>query len=102
WQCAELALLLPFAAPSLGMLPLLAAGLVNPLALVYLGLRVSDASERWRYRIAFATLSLIPFSWVFLATMHLSIGAGHVAWVAGLLLMLLPEAYQFVIDPSGR
>jgi hypothetical protein len=38
--------------------------------------------------LATITLASIPVSWAFMAQNILAVDAGHVAWVAGMLLML--------------
>jgi hypothetical protein len=96
WECARIALLLAFAPPHVLSLLLLGSGLINPLVLVYFSLRVLGVGERIRRWIAIAAMTLIPLSWIFLALTHLEVGVGHVLWVGGLLLMLLPDVLRFV------
>lgn len=98
WQCAHLSLSLPFSRYgtdfNLFKFILFACGLINPLALVYLVLRISDRSPLLRRGIAVVALSFVPLSWVFMAHLKppLIPAIGHIAWIAGLLLMMGPEA----------
>jgi hypothetical protein len=94
WGCALLALSPPFnpKAWTLSGLLLLAIGLINPMVLAYLYLRVRQKGGRLRRRIAIVALVLIPPTWIFLAIEHMAVDIGHVAWIAGLLMMLGHEA----------
>jgi len=86
WDCARTRLILAF-----GKFDSLSLNLV----LLYFASRAFHAGERVRFGIAMAATALIPLSWRFIAAIHLAVGIGHVLWVGGLLLMLLPELVWF-------
>jgi hypothetical protein len=97
WDCARTTLILAFGkfdSLSLNLLGM-GLGLVNPLVLLYFASWAFHAGERVRFGIAMAATALIPLSWRFIAAIHLAVGIGHVLWVGGLLLMLLPELVWF-------
>jgi hypothetical protein len=109
WECARFALL-AFAGPSNDSwnfsVPLFASGLINPLTVAYLVLRMLGKRPRTRRALAIVALSFIPLSWYVIAH-DLRIEVGHVAWVAGLLMMMAPEAVMSRIlrsrhDPHGQ
>jgi hypothetical protein len=97
WDCARMALILAFGRFDSLSLHLLGMGigLVNPLVLLYFASWAFHAGERIRFGIAMAATALIPLSWIFIAAMHLAAGIGHVLWVGGLWLILLPEVVRF-------
>ncbi len=88
WDCARVTLIASISSRGLS-LPFLASGLINPLAMAWLVLRLKGAQPRVRRVLAFAVLSLVPVTWYVMAR-DLSVRIGHVVWVAGLLLMLIP------------
>jgi hypothetical protein len=90
WLCAWVTLASAIN-PERTSLLLSAIGLINPMALTYVVLRLIRTLPRLRRVLAIITLCLIPLSWYLIAH-GLKIQIGHIAWVAGLLLMLLPEA----------
>lgn len=94
WECARFALL-AFAGPSNASwnfsIPLFASGLINPLTVAFLALRMLGKRPRSRRALAIVALSFIPLSWYVIAH-DLRVEIGHVAWVAGLLMMMAPEA----------
>jgi hypothetical protein len=94
WLCAWTALSPPFnpKAWNVSGLLLLASGLINPLVLTYFGLWFWRGGRKLRRRIAIIALAFIPPTWIFLATQRTAVHIGHVAWIAGLLLMLGHEA----------
>jgi len=102
WKCAWLALAMPFSliAPVAGgnsgdglfSLMLFACGLINPLTLAYLSMRAWDRNRRRRRLVASIALGLIPLNWIFMAHGGFVPSIGHFAWIAGLLLMMGPEA----------
>jgi hypothetical protein len=96
WQCAWLALMIPFREMSgVTSLVLLASGLINQLLLIYLSMRTAGARLAARSRVALSALCLIPMSWLFIAMMRQPVGIGHVLWAAGLLLIVLPDLIAF-------
>jgi hypothetical protein len=63
-------------------------GLINPIAIAYIVLRIRYRAPEARFFLAGATLAFIPLTWLSLIMMHLGILIGHFAWIAGLLLMI--------------
>jgi len=61
---------------------------INPIAIVYLVLRILNRVPRVRIGLAAAILIFIPLTWLALFKIHYTIRVGHVAWIAGLLLMI--------------
>jgi hypothetical protein len=93
--CALYALIAPLSSPTPGSLLALAAGSVNVLALLSLAARRLDWPEEHRCVVALAAIALIPFSLPAIGMLHASIRIGHVVWVSGLLLFLVPELVQY-------
>jgi hypothetical protein len=91
WLCAwgTLALLADLRTPI--SFAFFASGLINPLAIAYLLFRAAGQAPKFRRALAIVALGFIPASWIAIAN-GFGIEIGHVAWVAGLLLMLVPEA----------
>jgi hypothetical protein len=98
WECARIALTAFRNSREPSSLILFACGLINPLTLAYLALRMLGKGPRVRRALAIAALSFIPLSWYVIAD-GLRIEIGHVAWVVGLLLMMAPEAIGIVRTP---
>jgi len=96
WLCAWLALTAPFGEVrgALGLL-LLGSGLINVLVLAYAGARAFGARVAVRFRIALITLCLVPMSWIAIALLREPVRIGHVVWIAGLLLIMLPDVIAF-------
>jgi hypothetical protein len=94
--CAWLALAGNFRSFSL---PLFASGRVNGFALAWLALRIAGVYPGARRGFALAAVCSIPFSW-YVIGQGMTVKVGHVAWVAGLLLMLLPEAIGALKKPG--
>jgi hypothetical protein len=90
WQCAVIALTSVGHPSGFMTLPLFASGLVNPLALAYLLFCASGKRSLASLTIAMVTLVFVAMSWLVIAD-GLAVEIGHVAWVAGLLLMMVPE-----------
>jgi hypothetical protein len=63
-------------------------GLLNPIAIAYTVLRIRDRAPDTRFFLAGAILAFIPLTWLSLIVMHLGISIGHVAWIAGLILII--------------
>ncbi|MGO9257897.1 MAG: hypothetical protein ACLQU1_16530 [Bryobacteraceae bacterium] len=91
WDCALVALTFVIGPNASFSFPLFASGLINPMTLAYLVLRVLGKGSRVRRALAIATLSFVPLSWYVIAH-QLRVEIGHLAWVAGLLMMMAPEA----------
>ena len=79
-----------------------ASGMINPLALACLGLRMLGKASTVRRAIAITALTLIPLSWIAIFELDFRIEIGHVAWVVGLLLMMAPEAIGMPRAASPR
>jgi hypothetical protein len=95
WSCAKAALTVPLSVLNLATLPLLCSGVINLLAPVFLVLWCKGAAEIARYRLALWTLGLLPLSALFFAMLGMMPGIGYFAWVAGLLMMMGPEAVWY-------
>jgi hypothetical protein len=65
-------------------------GLVNPLAIFYIVLRLLNRAPGTRKTVAIAILMCIPITWLFLSRMAFTIHVGHIAWIVGLLFMVWP------------
>jgi hypothetical protein len=65
-------------------------GLINPLAALYIFLRLQHRSARLRACISVVILIFILLTWIAISRMQLGILVGHVAWIAGLMLLLVP------------
>lgn len=63
-------------------------GLINPLAVAYVILRIDDRAPEGRWFFAIGILAFIPLTWLSLLMMHLGVRVGHIAWIAGLLLIV--------------
>jgi hypothetical protein len=88
WGCAVIAFF-GFSSEANGVSGLAVfGGLINPLALVYIVLRIRDRARNVRFFLALAMVTFIPISWMSLAIMHLGILIGHVFWIVGLLLLI--------------
>jgi hypothetical protein len=75
-------------------------GLLNPLAALYILLRLQRRSARLRACISVAIVIFILLTWIASSRMQLGILVGHVVWVAGLTLILLPgsQAWPSLTD----
>jgi hypothetical protein len=76
-------------------------GLINPLALAYIVLRIRDRAPGTRWFLALGILAFIPVSWLALLLMHLGIRVGHIAWIAGLLLMISWKDFNSATEARG-
>jgi hypothetical protein len=77
-------------------------GLINPLLIVYVFLRLLNVAATTRKSLGVAILFCIPLTWLSLAQMHYGVNVGHVAWIAGILLILLPAADGLIQLPVVR
>jgi hypothetical protein len=69
-------------------------GLINPLALIYVVLRLVRRGAKLRRWVAIVALASIPASWIVIVQEHFGIRIGHYAWIAGLALILGLEAIR--------
>jgi hypothetical protein len=81
---------------SAGDLLMVAIGLINPLALVYLVLVPIRNSyvESIRRAVSITTLCLIPTTWIYFVIYKVSVEIGHIAWVLGIAVMMIPEYFR--------
>jgi len=104
WMCAWLALAAPvdLSSPMEYRWILFACGLINPLLLSYLLLRMFDIARTLRRLIAVVALAFIPLNWTLMTLVHppLTPMIGHFAWIGGLLLILVSEAINAGQAPS--
>ena len=63
-------------------------GLINPIAIAYVVLRILGRAPRVRSALATTILFFIPITWLSLAPSSYRIEIGHIAWIAGILLMI--------------
>jgi hypothetical protein len=63
-------------------------GLINPLAVAYIILRIRDRAPLARWFLGIGILAFIPLTWLSLFVMHLRIQIGHIGWIAGLFLII--------------
>lgn len=63
-------------------------GLINPIAIFYVVLRIRDRGPHFRSVLSTAILLFIPLTWLSLAFAQYRVEIGHVAWITGLLLMI--------------
>jgi len=74
-------------------------GVINPLAVTYAVLRISDSYRWMRLVIAFAVLLCVPPMWVFLYLVSAPPFIGHAAWICGVLLMISDDIKLWL--PTG-
>ncbi len=63
-------------------------GLINPIAIAYVVLRILGRAPDVRSGLATTILFFIPITWLSLAFMSYRIEIGHIAWISGLVLMI--------------
>jgi hypothetical protein len=63
-------------------------GLINPIAITYVVLRIRNRAAHFRSALATAILLFMPLTWLSLAITQYRVEIGHVAWITGLLLMI--------------
>jgi len=63
-------------------------GLINPIAITYVVLRILGRAPRVRSALATTILFFIPITWLSLALASYRIEVGHIAWITGILLMI--------------
>jgi len=85
WSCAWLAFF-TLGERSAGSLAFFGA-LINPIAIACAVLRIRGRAPRVRIGFAIAILLFIPLTWAAMVSMRFAVEIGHVAWIAGLLLM---------------
>ncbi len=95
WMCAWLALRYINSAYGVG-------GVINPLVLLYLLLRLLHRLPGLQSVLAVAILVCTALMWVFVFQLgpRLTPGIGHVLWIAGIFLMLEPEIHDWKITLS--
>lgn len=93
WECASIALSASFEMDSYQSPGFLAAmsGWINPLILAFLLFTFWPKFVRLRRSLAVAILVCMAATWVFFSMQHIRPLIGHVLWIAGALIMLLPE-----------
>jgi hypothetical protein len=64
--------------------------LINLLAFFFVSMRLSGRAPAARRTITFLILACIPLTWLSLTDLDARIRVGHIVWIAGLLLMLVP------------
>jgi hypothetical protein len=83
WICAVVA----FSTLGLSSLAFL-GGLINPIAIAYVVLRIRNRAPRVRTALEGTILLCIPLTWLSLVSLHCRIAVGHIAWITGILLMI--------------
>jgi hypothetical protein len=93
WQCARTSLALVSEKDTFGSPFFLAfmGGWINPLVLLYLAAGFMPRSGRMRRAVAISILACMAATWIFFAIIYFVPLIGHVLWIAGALLILLPE-----------
>jgi len=79
---------------------LVLSGWVNPLLLIYFGFTLAPRFVRLRRGLAVAILACLCASWAFFAMGPMYPLVGHYVWVAGILMLLAPEAVA-LFGPSS-
>lgn len=101
WQCAQITLKLLLTSEGWKSL-LIFACLINPLMAIYAIARLLPRLIKLRPYIAALLLVCIPMTWVCLARMKLSVEIGHVMWIIGILLILVPELTAYIDRRKAR
>lgn len=65
-------------------------GLINPLAALFIALRLLHHAPRVRAFLSVAIVVFIPLTWTAISRMGMGIRIGQIAWIAGLGLLLFP------------
>ena len=71
---------------------------LNPLFVVYAALWISGNASSLRRVLAISALIFLAASWAFLVLTHTAILIGHIAWVAGVLMIVGMVARGLKID----
>jgi len=71
-------------------------GLINPIAIPYVALRILGRAPRVRSALATTILFSIPITWLSLALTSYRIEMGHIAWITGLLLMISWSDFRYL------
>ena len=69
-------------------------GIINPLLVVYFLLLVADVAVRLRRILIFTILACLPLTWISFLIINTAPAIGHLMWVGGILLIVLPEAQE--------
>ena len=80
--------------PPLPYLSILAAGLINPVFLVYVTLAFRGRKLRAMTALRYALVAMIPFCWVAFRFLGVNPRAGYFVWVAGMVLVLFSKWKQ--------
>jgi hypothetical protein len=91
WACAWLSLWM-WAARENSSILVIFGGLINPLVIALVVLRLRNRAPRLRFTLSNAVLFCIPFTWLCLLNLKMGVRFGHLVWIAGLLLMIISEA----------
>ena len=96
WKCASIALTMPFgkeATFQLDLLLVMLSGWLNFFVLLYLVLSFFKRLKlvRWVF-VGLSAVSMIS-TWVFFARQHYVPLIGHVLWIVGALIIILPEFF---------
>ena len=104
WECARIALSLTIATETYRSVEFLAlmSGWINPLILFYLYCVVARRSCVLRRSLAFSILVCMAATWIFFAIEQITPLIGHVAWIAGALFVLAPEALGCKAGQAGH
>jgi len=106
WECAFLALLSIKHDEKVSSLAFF-GGLLNPLMIVYLTLHVAGVARRLGTYLAVALLFCLPMTWFAIALMtnagmSMELRVGHYLWVAGILLVLVPDLAAILQYPEAK
>jgi len=77
------------------------SGLINPLIVAYLGFTFVPRLVLLRRILGISTVVCMVATWVFFWMAHLIPLIGHFLWIAGALLILLPEVTNPRTTPSS-
>lgn len=119
WVCAQSSLLSPWLGPLSffsgrvdsarafwGTLSILFSGLINPVFLASMLLRISTKPRPAAASkiLALIALSMFPFCWIVFAIFHLFPREGYFVWTVGILLAIFSRrvAQRFVTGPSDQ
>jgi hypothetical protein len=91
WACALWSLWM-WAVPEHSSVLVIFGGLINPLAIALVVLRLRNRAHILRFALSNAVLICLPLTWLCLLNLKMGVRAGHLVWIAGLLLMIASEA----------
>ena len=104
WECARIALSLTIETETYRSVEFLAlmSGWINPLILFYLYCVAARRSCILRRMVALLILVCMAATWVFFAIEGIAPLIGHIAWIAGALIVLAPEALGCKAGQAGQ